>query len=176
MGSSLRLRMAKFERSYDLRARRRLCVVAAALLGADSICALPARASEAPVESQILALEKGFNDAYAHNDLPRYFSYYAEDFRGLFPDGVYSKASYVKNWTAYIKGGSKIVDFTWSGMVVNGTQSGDAAVATYHAVATTKEPGKAQTAEKYDETDVWFKRNGKYQLVAVQYSDTGHAP
>ena len=151
-------------------------LVAAAVFGAASVFAVTASASEAPVESQILALEKGINHAYAHNDLPRYFSYYADDFRGLFPDGVYSKAAYVKNWTAYIKGGSKIVDFTWSDMVVTGSPSGDAAVATYHAVATTKEPGKAQTAEKYDETDVWFKRNGKFQLVAVQYSDTGHAP
>ena len=87
-----------------------------------------------------------------------------------------TKPDYVKSWTAYIAGGSKIVEFTWSDMVVNVSASGDAAVASYHAVATTKEPNKPKTAEKYDETDVWFKRNGKFQIVEVQYSDTGHAP
>lgn len=175
MGISARLTIARFEGSQYLSAIHGFCLAATVLFGAVAICAPPARASEAGVESQIRALESGFNDAYSHNDLPRYFSYYAEDFRGLFPDGVYSKASYMKSWTAYIAGGSKIVDFTWSDMVVTGSPSGDAAVATYHAVATTKEPGKAEAAEKYDETDVWFKRNGEYRLVAVQYSDTGHA-
>lgn len=156
--------------------RQGIFLAAAVLFVAAPVFAGPTPALEASVESQILALEKGVNDAYVHNDLPRYFAYYADDFRGLFPDGVTSKAAYVKSWTAYINGGSKIVDFTWSDMVVTVSPAGDAAVASYHAVATVKEPGKARTAEKYDETDVWFRRDGKFHLVEMQYSDTGHAP
>jgi ketosteroid isomerase-like protein len=167
---------AGFGRSPVLRAGLGCFLAAAVLCGPSKVHAGPAGASQASVESQILALEKDANDAYAHNDLPRYFSHYAEDFRGLFPEGVTSKAAYVKSWTAYIGGGSKIVDFSWSDMAVNASPAGDAAVVSYHAVATIKEPGKPQSAEKYDETDVWFKRNGKFQLVEVQYSDTGHAP
>jgi ketosteroid isomerase-like protein len=146
------------------------------LIAALAAAAPPALASDPSVESQILTLEKGVNEAYARNDLPRYFAYYAEDFRGLFPEGITNKADYVKSWTAYINGGSKIVDFTWSNMVITVSAAGDAAVASYHAVATSKEPTKPPTAEKYDETDVWFKRNGTFELVEVQYSDTGRAP
>jgi ketosteroid isomerase-like protein len=113
------------------------------------------------------------NDAYARNDLPRYFAHDAEDFRGLFPDGVTSKADHVKSWTAYIKGGSKIVDFTWSDMVVTVSPTGDAAVASYHAVATVKEPGKASTAEKYDETDVWFRRGASSNLSKCSIQTQG---
>jgi ketosteroid isomerase-like protein len=153
------------------------CLLAAATLPATApALANPELSPKQSAETQVLALEKSFNDAYAQNDLPRYFAYYSEDFRGLFPTGVTSKPAYVKSWTAYIKGGSKIVNFTWTDMAINASPSGDAAVASYHAVAITKDPGKPQTAEKYDETDVWFKLNGRFQLVVVQYSDTGHAP
>ena len=167
---------AKHKRTYIPPLALQCLLAVATFPGTTPALANPEQSPKQSAERQVLALEKSFNDAYAHNDLPRYFSYYSEDFRGLFPTGVTSKPEYVKSWTAYIKGGSKMVNFTWSDMAISASPSGDAAVASYHAVATAKEPGKPQTAEKYDETDVWFKLNGQFQLVVVQYSDTGHAP
>ena len=38
-------------------------------------------------EARIRALEANVNAAYAANDLPAYFTYYADDLRALFPEG-----------------------------------------------------------------------------------------
>jgi ketosteroid isomerase-like protein len=145
-------------------------IARAATIAAACALALPAAAAPT-VESQITKLEAAVNDAYQANDLPKYFSYYADDFRGLFPDGVTSKAEYVKSWTAFIKSGGGIEKFTYSGLLVQVSPAGDAAVASYHAVARTKNPGKAAEDDKYDETDVWFKRPAGWKLVEVHYSE-----
>ena len=96
-----------------------------------------AAAASTDVEQEIKSLEAAVNDAYQANDLPKYFSYYADDFRGLFPEGVNSKSDYVKSWTAFIKSGGRIEKFTYTDLVVQVSPSGDAAVASYHAVART---------------------------------------
>jgi ketosteroid isomerase-like protein len=132
-----------------------------------------ATAASAGVELQIRLLEAAVNDAYQANDLAKYFSYYADDFRGLFPEGVNSKSDYVKSWNAFIKSGGGIEKFTYTDLVVQVSQSGDAAVASYHAVARTKNPGKPPEDDKYDETDVWFHRDGAWKLVEVHYSEAG---
>ncbi len=136
------------------------------------LLAAPAARSET-VSDKISRLEAAVNAAYQANDLPNYFSFYAEDFRGLFPDGVQSKADYLKSWTAFIKSGGAIEKFTYTGLVVQVSPLGDAAVASYHAVARTKNPGKPAEDDKYDETDVWYKRPGGWKLVEVHYSEAG---
>jgi ketosteroid isomerase-like protein len=140
-------------------------------LTAALLAATPAAAED--VGQQITALEAKVNAAYQANDLPTYFSYYADDFRGLFPDGVQSKPDYVTSWTAFIKSGGGIEKFTYTGLVVQVSPSADAAVASYHAVARTKYPGKPPEDDKYNETDVWFKRGDAWKLVEVHYSDAG---
>jgi len=144
-------------------------ILAAALL----LPALSAAAGPAGIEQQIKSLEEAVNNAYQANDLPKYFAYYADDFRGLFPEGVNSKADYVKSWTAFIKSGGRIEKFTYTDLVVQISPSGDAAVASYHAVARTKNPGKPAEDDKYDETDVWFHRANGWKLVEVHYSEAG---
>jgi ketosteroid isomerase-like protein len=130
-------------------------------------------AAAADVADTISGLEAKVNAAYQSNDLPVYFSYYADDFRGLFPDGVQSKPDYVKSWTAFIKSGGGIEKFSYFGLVVQVSPAADAAVASYHAVARTKNPGKPAEDDKYDETDVWYKRAGAWKLVEVHYSEAG---
>jgi ketosteroid isomerase-like protein len=143
----------------------------AALVAALVLPALPAAAAD--TAQQITQLEAAVNAAYQANDLPTYFSYYADDFRGLFPEGVSSKADYVKSWTTFIKSGGRIEKFTYTGLVVQVSPENDAAVASYHAVATTRNPGKPPEDDKYDETDVWFERGGSWKLVEVHYSEAG---
>jgi ketosteroid isomerase-like protein len=127
----------------------------------------------ADVTQQITSLEAAVNAAYERNDLPTYFSFYADDFRGLFPEGVQTKTDYVKSWSAFIKSGGGILKFSYSGLVVQVSPASDAAVASYHAVARTKNPGKPAEDDKYDETDVWYKRAGAWKLVEVHYSEAG---
>lgn len=130
-------------------------------------------AAAASVADTIRGLEAKVNAAYQSNDLPTYFSFYADDFRGMFPEGVQSKAEYLKSWTAFIKSGGGIEKFSYFGMVVQVSPAADAAVASYHAVARTKNPGKPAEDDKYDETDVWYKRAGAWKLVEVHYSQAG---
>ncbi len=141
----------------------------AIMLAACLLAPVPSLAAD--VAQEITGLEAAVNKAYATNDLPAYFAYYADDFRGLFPEGVSSKPEYVKSWTAFINSGGKIEKFTYSGMVVQVSTAGDAAVASYHALASTKNPGKPVEDDKYDETDVWFHRGNAWKLVEVHYSE-----
>jgi ketosteroid isomerase-like protein len=142
-------------------------------IAALAVLLLAPPASAADVTKQITGLEAAVNAAYEHNNLPTYFSFYADDFRGLFPEGVQSKPDYVKSWSAFIKSGGAILKFSYGGLVVQVSPAEDAAVASYHAVATTKNPGKPPEDDKYDETDVWYKRAGAWKLVEVHYSEAG---
>jgi ketosteroid isomerase-like protein len=144
--------------------------LAAALAAALPLAARAATASTSAPADEIRQLEADINKAYAANDLPKYFSYYADDFRGLFPEGPTTLAQYKTTWTAYIKGGGKIVSFTYTDVQVNVSPSGDAAVASYRAVTTSQDAGKAPSEDRYLETDVFFKRGGQWKLVEVHYS------
>ena len=53
-----------------------------------------AAAADATVAHEIAQLEKAVNDAYAANDLDRYFSYYAEDLVAIFYNERWTYARY----------------------------------------------------------------------------------
>jgi ketosteroid isomerase-like protein len=124
------------------------------------------------VEARIRQLEVDSNAAYARNDLPKYFSYYADDLRALFPEGPTTLPAYKKSWGAFIGGGGAIVAFKFRDMQVQVGPSGDTAVASYLASVDTRTPGKGVTTDAYAETDVWFKRNGAWKIVEIHYSET----
>jgi len=48
---------------------------------------IPGSAQKSETEKEILALEDKMNAAYAANDLPTYFAYYADDFTQWLPEG-----------------------------------------------------------------------------------------
>jgi ketosteroid isomerase-like protein len=149
-------------------------LVGVALLGAvwtSSACAAPSAA-----ETQVRQLEKAVNDAYAANDLPTYFSFYADDLRALFAEGPTTLPAYRADWTSFVKSGGAIESFKDSDMRIQVSPSGDAAVASYLAKVTTRTPGKGVTASSYSETDVWFKRAGQWKIVEIHYSENPPAP
>jgi hypothetical protein len=47
--------------------------------------------------------------------------------------------------------------------------AGDSAVATYQAKVRTLSPGQPQADQTFNETDIWFKRDGAWKIVAIQY-------
>ena len=117
---------------------------------------LPVAAAASPgVEQQIKSLEAAVNNAYQANDLPKYFSYHADDFRGLFPEGINSKSDYVKSWTAFIKSGGRIEKFTYTDLVVQVGPSGDAAVP-----ATTRWRGPKTPASRRKTTNTMKPMSG----------------
>ena len=136
-----------------------------------TILAAPALAARSPLEIEIRRLEDAVNGAYAANDLPRYFSYYAKDLRALYPEGPTTLPEYVVSWTKFIHDGGRVEAFTVSDMRVQMSASADAAVASYQAVARVKNPGKAVEDEHFNETDVWFKRHGAWKIVEIHYSE-----
>jgi len=130
----------------------------------------PSLAADQSAVDQIRQLEVEVNAAYAANDLPKYFSYYADDFRGLFPEGATTLPEYKKSWGDFIKSGGAIQSFTYSDLQIQLAPAGDAAVASYRAAVRTKDPGKDPIDESYFETDVFFKRAGHWKLVEIHYS------
>jgi ketosteroid isomerase-like protein len=141
------------------------------------LAALLLTCAAAPLpDQQIREAEKGINNAYAANDLPTYFSYYAPDLRALYPEGPTNLPDYVKSWTATIKSGTKMVGFSDRGMVIQVSPSQDAAVASYQATAQQKNADGTVTTQQFNETDVWFKRNGKWQIVEIHYSEIPAKP
>lgn len=148
---------------------RKLSLPAAALFVAFAGSAAPAHAGATGVEAEILKLEDAINAAYAANDLPKYFSYYAPELRAMYPEGPTTLADYRDYWTKFIQDGGKIASFVPVGMQVQVSPAGDSAVATYQAKVSTVSPGKPPADESFNETDIWFKRDGAWKIVAMQY-------
>jgi ketosteroid isomerase-like protein len=140
-------------------------------LGAVLALAAPAATLAAPsVADQIRVLEDEISAVYAANDLPRYFAYYADDLRALFPEGHTDLPGYKASWTDFIKGGGAILAFTYSDLKVQVAPGENAAVASYRAKVRTRYPDKGAVDEVYDETDVFFRRDGKWRIVEIHYS------
>ncbi len=149
-------------------------LVGPALLGTASI--LSACVAPIPAETQIRQLENSVNAAYAANDLPAYFAFYADDLRALFAEGPTTLPAYKTEWTAFIKSGGAIERFKDSDMQIQVSPDGDAAVASYLATVSTRDPAKGVTASSFSETDVWFKRAGQWKIVEIHYSENPAAP
>jgi ketosteroid isomerase-like protein len=126
-------------------------------------------AAPTAVEQEIMRLEQGSNDAYAANDLPKYFGYYAEDAMLIFYNERTSLAAYRKSWPEAIKT-EPIVSVKLSDMVIRVIPSGEVAIASYQIEVRTGHPNGKATDEHAFETDVWANRAGAWKIVHVHYS------
>lgn len=106
-------------------------VVVAILFLAGCLIALRAKTPPDNPEWQIRELEEKINGAYAANDLPAYFSYYASDFSQWLPEGRTDLPTYQKDWTQFIQGGGRVESATYSDLHIQVGPSGDTAVASY---------------------------------------------
>jgi len=133
---------------------------------------IPAHAaSPANVEQEIMRLEKESNDAYAANDLSKYFGYYAEDAVLIFYNERTTVPVYRKMWTESVKT-EPIAAVKLADMVVRVAPSGDTAIASYQIDVRTRHTDGKMTDEHSFETDVWIKRAGAWKLSHVHYSVT----
>ena len=122
------------------------------------------------VEKEIRALEEKKNDAYARNDLPACFSYYAWDFVQWLPEGRPDLEKYKKDWTAYIGAGNRVEGIEIRELIVKVDGAEDTAIASYLLCVKTKSADGKVAEEENQETDVWFQRDGKWKVVALHYS------
>src|SRR5665811_600086 len=86
---------------------------------------MPCVAQQSQPEKEILDLEVKMNAAYAANDLPTYFAYYADDFTQWLPEGRTDLPQYKKEWTEFIHSGGKIESDQISDMHVQVNPAGD---------------------------------------------------
>jgi ketosteroid isomerase-like protein len=140
-------------------------------VAAMALLATSALAAPSGIDKEIRRLEDQVNAAYAANDLPKYFSYYAKDLRAMYPEGPTTLPDYIVSWTKFIHDGGAVKAFKIGEMRVQIGPSGDTAVASYQAVASVQNPGKAVEDEHFNETDVWFKRHGAWKIVEIHYSE-----
>lgn len=131
---------------------------------------------DAGVEKEVASLEQNFNAAYAVNDLKTYFSYYAPDMVQWLPEGRTDLAGYEKDWTSYVAAGNRVEAAGVSDLVVKVGPSRDTAVAAYVLRVKTKLVSGQVTDEEFQETDIWFKRDGAWKIVALHYSPAAKKP
>jgi ketosteroid isomerase-like protein len=130
----------------------------------------PGIAQKSETEKEILALEDKMNAAYAANDLPTYFAYYADDFTQWLPEGRTDLPQYKKEWTEFIRSGGKVESDQISDMHVQVGPAGDTVVASYLLHVSTRSPRGQVSDEDFHESDVWFKRDGVWKVVHLHYS------
>ena len=128
--------------------------------------ALQTKATASEIEKLVVA----FNHAYERNDLEEYFSYYADDVTQWFESGRAGLADYKKSWYELIQGGGGVEKNALSDIRVQVSPGGDSAVATYVVDVVTRQADGTKTKEQAYETDVWFKRDGKWKIVHLHYN------
>src|SRR5215469_16401108 len=106
-------------------------IIMAGLIAIASVaCLRPCFAQSSDPEKEILELEDKMNAAYAANDLPTYFAFYADDFTQWLPEGRTDLPQYKKEWTEFIHSGGKIESVQISDMHMQINPAADTVVAT----------------------------------------------
>jgi ketosteroid isomerase-like protein len=139
------------------------------LLEAAVVAFLAAAPVAASVEQEVRDVEAKWNAAYAANDLPTYWSYYDAAATMWLAEGRVPLATYKKDWNALIAGGGKVLSNVLKDVEVHVSPAGDAAVATYLVTVATRYPDGKVVNDVAQETDVLFKKDGKWKVVHVHY-------
>jgi len=135
-----------------------------------SLLLAAAGATQQTTAGEIEKLVVAFNQAYERNDLEEYFSYYADDVTQWFESGRAGLADYKKSWHELIEGGGGVEKNALSDIRIQVSPGGDAAVATYIVDVVTRQADGKKTKERAFETDVWYKRDGKWKIVHLHYN------
>lgn len=148
-----------------------LLLLAASLLLLPAAHPASAQSASAPSldEQQVLDVEVRYNQAFAANNLPLYFSFLAPDFTQWLPVGRATREQYEASWTRFVQEGGKVVTAKFAQMKIQISPHGDAAAASYLLHVVTQ--SKAGTNDGYfQESDFLFKRNGEWKLVHLNYA------
>ena len=145
-------------------------IFAALLVVVSLALTMPCVAQQSQIEKEIRDLEDKMNASYAANDLPVYFAYYADDFTQWLPEGRTDLPQYKMQWTAFIRSGGKVESAQPSDMKIQVGPSGDTVTASYLLHVKTRSPKGEVSDENFQESDVWFKRDGTWKVVHLHYS------
>lgn len=124
------------------------------------------RNSAAEVQAQVIA----FNRAYEMNELDEYFSYYCDNATMWINTEFVNITDYRKDWYALIGAGGGVQKNTVSDIRVQTGPGGDAAVASYRLEIETRQPAGDVTRDQAQETDAWFRSEGKWCVAHLHYA------
>jgi len=114
---------------------------------------------------------KGFDHAYANNDVEKYFSFYADDATVYFGTARVDIAAYHEMWTGLMEAGGGVELNEMSDLQVQVMPGGAVAVVTSFIDNRTRSPdGKTDTSRAF-ETDVWQKVDGEWKIISLHYSE-----
>ena len=122
------------------------------------------------VERKIARLEKDVNDAYAANDLDKYFGYYADDLVAIFYNARSTLTDYRTFWTESVRAGNPVVSVKISDLLVRVSPAGDSAIASYQIDVRNRHVDGRTTDEHAFETDVWLRRGGAWKIAHAHYA------
>lgn len=151
--------------------RRKAAVISLTLVLAAGLCLAAAGAG---AREKALAEVRGFTDrfnaAYESNDLKVYWEFYADDMTQYWEEGRLDIRDYRKYWEKQLADGTRIVEVKTADPVFHISAENDAAVVAYRIYTKMLRPDGTTTASWHQETDVLFKRNGRWQVVHLHDS------
>ena len=123
------------------------------------------------VESEIVKMERAFNEAYATNQVDTYFSFYTEDATLFFYGERQPVVRYRKDWHDSINAGGGVVRNDVSDMQVRVLPGGKAAIASSFIDNSTRSPDGDVTTVRAYESNVWQKIDGEWKVVSLHYNE-----
>jgi ketosteroid isomerase-like protein len=120
-------------------------------------------------EAEVRETVQNFNAAYLANDMAKYWTFYDPSLTQWWPEGRVDLKTYQAQWTKMLADGGKVLENTISDLIVQVGPTGDAAVASYALRVVTRQPDGKITKERAQETDVYFKRDGAWRVVHLNY-------
>lgn len=135
--------------------------------------------SKAPSEEaalkEIRDFEERFNKAYESNDLQAYFEFYSDDMTQFWQKGRLDLPDYRVLWGKEIGAGGRMLEVKTEEMVIHVGPSKDSAVAAYRIFTRMKQADGTLAESWNQETDVLFKKDGRWKVVHTHYSDAPKA-
>lgn len=144
--------------------------------GNEAKAAVAPTADRAVADAEVRKFVADYNGYYAANDMDRYFASFASDLTQWWPSGRVDLATYERDWRRGVAAGGGVTKVEVKDLQVQVDPSGDASVATYVLEVTPRRKGKpVDRIERYQETDVLFKRDGAWTIVHVNYGPAAPA-
>ena len=145
----------------------------AALLLTAGLAYIAGAATAGPAESALAEIKDftaRFNTVYEANDWKAYWGFYADDMTQYWEQGRLDIADYRTYWEKQLADGTKILEVRWADPAYHVSEANDAAVAAYRIYTRMRQPDGSIVASWHQETDVLFKRNGRWQVVHLHDS------
>jgi ketosteroid isomerase-like protein len=120
--------------------------------------------------AEVLQAEESVRRSFVANELEAYYAHFADDLRVWTPEGETGLPAYRSAWTAYITGGARVLSLEYIDMQIAVSPAADGAVATVRVRVRIREADGTDRASEYQESDVWFRRGTRWQIVHAHYS------